>query len=102
MRGRPEERELLGWRQSKEADELEVELALENELGFDRGGRRAVSDEGFHEMEKHKRVGISMLVRGSRENPRSSGNSQGALAWKDYNWAYISQWVLLRFGEKRA
>lgn len=77
---RLEERELLGRRQSKEADKLEVELALENELGFDRGGRRAVSDEGFHEMGKNKRGGICRLVQAARENPRSSGNIQGTLA----------------------
>lgn len=62
-----------------------MEPALENELGFDRGGGRVVSDEGFREMGKPKRAGISMLVPTARENPGSPGNIQGALAWKDYN-----------------
>lgn len=82
-RRRLEDRELLGCRQLKEADELEVELAMKNALGFDRGGRKAVSDEAFHEMGKHKKVGTSMLVEAARENPRSPGNIQGTFPWKD-------------------
>lgn len=86
-RRRLEDRELLGRRQLKEADELEVELAMKNELGFDRGGRKAVSDEAFHEMGKHQKVGTSMLFEAARENPRSPGNIQGTFPWKDCSQA---------------
>lgn len=71
---------------------------MENELGFDRGGRGVVSDAGeqrgeAHEMGKCKRVRTSVLVQQPERTLGHQGTSRNILVKSQLQ-------VQLRFGEK--